>query len=69
MISQSGSTFFASFSTALIKDGKIFTVEEIQNIIEDLLMRSERKDVAKAYILYRFEHFHSNRIPRLIVPS
>ena len=41
--------------SALIKDGKIFTVEEIQNIIEDLLMRSERKDVAKAYIRYRYK--------------
>lgn len=29
------------------------TVEEIQDMVEDALMRSERKDVAKAYIKYR----------------
>ena len=31
------------------------TVEEIQNRVEDLLMSSNRKDVAKTYILYRAE--------------
>jgi ribonucleoside-triphosphate reductase len=40
---------------ALVKDNKILTVEEIQNYIEDLLMRSERKDVARAYIRYRYK--------------
>lgn len=29
-------------------------VEEIQNMVEEYLMRSERKDVAKAYIRYRY---------------
>ena len=28
-------------------------VEEIQNIVEDKLMASNRKDVARAYIIYR----------------
>lgn len=37
-------------------DGKIFSVEDIQNFVEDFLMRSERKDVARAYIRYRFKH-------------
>lgn len=32
-----------------------FTVEEIQDMVEDYLMRSERKDVAKAYIRYRYK--------------
>ena len=32
---------------------KDMTVEEIQNIVEEKLMGSNRKDVAKAYILYR----------------
>lgn len=32
-----------------------FTVEEIQNMVEDYLMRSERKDVARAYIRYRYK--------------
>ena len=32
------------------------TVEEIQDQVENYLMRSERRDVAKAYIRYRFKH-------------
>ena len=32
-----------------------FSVEEIQNMVEDYLMRSERKDVARAYIRYRYK--------------
>ena len=31
------------------------TVEEIQNKVEELLMRSERPDVARAYIRYRYK--------------
>ena len=34
---------------------KKFTVEDIQNRIEELLMRSERLDVARAYIRYRYK--------------
>ena len=30
------------------------TVEEIQDLVEEYLMKSERKDVAKAYIRYRY---------------
>ena len=30
-------------------------VEEIQNLVEELLMESERRDVAKKYIIYRYE--------------
>lgn len=33
---------------------KIMTVEDIQDLVEDFLMRSERRDVAKAYIRYRY---------------
>ena len=40
---------------ALVKNNKILTVEEVQDYIEDLLMRSERKDVARAYIRYRYK--------------
>lgn len=36
-------------------ENKTFNVEEIQNLIEDYLMRSERKDVARAYIRYRYK--------------
>ena len=34
---------------------RVLTVEQIQNLVEDYLMRSERKDVARAYIRYRFK--------------
>lgn len=34
-------------------DGKVLDVESIQNIVEQGLMSTKRKDVAKAYILYR----------------
>lgn len=30
------------------------TVEQVQDLVEDFLMRSERRDVAKAYIIYRY---------------
>lgn len=33
----------------------IISVEEIQDMVEDFLMRSERKDVAKTYIRYRYK--------------
>ena len=35
---------------------KKITVEDIQNIVEDKLMKSSRKDVAQAYIRYRYLH-------------
>ena len=31
------------------------SVEEIQDMVEDKLMESERKDVAKAYVRYRYK--------------
>ena len=31
------------------------TVESIQDWVEDFLMRSERRDVARAYIRYRYK--------------
>ena len=34
---------------------EIMSVEKIQDIVEDYLMRSERRDVAKAYIRYRYK--------------
>ena len=42
-------------SKAIGEMNKTMTVEEIQDIIEKKLMASSRKDVAKAYILYRQE--------------
>ena len=39
----------------LRKINNVVTVEEIQDLVEDALMRSERRDVAKAYIRYRYK--------------
>lgn len=36
-------------------DAERLTVEEIQDMVEECLMASRRKDIAKAYILYRNE--------------
>lgn len=38
---------------ALEKKGNVYTVEEIQDVVERTLMKSKYKDVAKAYIVYR----------------
>ncbi|MBR5604210.1 MAG: anaerobic ribonucleoside-triphosphate reductase [Bacteroidales bacterium] len=43
-----------TFEISNIKNEKM-SVEEIQDIVETKLMKSSRKDVAKAYILYRNE--------------
>ncbi len=40
----------------LSKISRVISVEEIQDIVEDKLMESPRKDVAKIYIIYRNEH-------------
>ena len=37
------------------QDGNGCSVEEIQDMVEEYLMRSERKDVARAYIRYRYK--------------
>ena len=34
---------------------KKLTVEDVQDMVEDFLMRSERKDVARSYIRYRYK--------------
>ena len=39
----------------LAKEDRLLSVEAIQDLVEDYLMRSERKDVAKAYIRYRYK--------------
>ena len=35
--------------------GEPLTVEDIQDRVEDLLMQSERRDVARAYIRFRYK--------------
>ena len=37
-------------------DGKIMTVEEIQDIVEEVLLSSSYRKTAKAYIIYRDQH-------------
>ncbi len=39
----------------LAREDRILSVEAIQDLVEDYLMRSERKDVARAYIRYRYK--------------
>ena len=34
---------------------RITSVEDIQDLVEDYLMRSERKDIARAYIRFRYK--------------
>ena len=41
--------------TLIDSNDKEYTVEDIQNYIEEALMLSERKDVARAYIRYRYK--------------
>jgi len=38
-----------------MKSPVLVTVETIQDWVEDYLMRSERRDVARAYIRYRYK--------------
>ena len=40
---------------ALLNKEQILGVEEIQDLVEDYLMRSERRDVARAYIRFRYK--------------
>ena len=37
------------------KSQRTVNVEDIQDLVEDFLMGSERKDAAKKYIIYRYE--------------
>ena len=37
------------------RTGRKINVEDIQDLVEDHLMASERKDVAKKFIIYRYE--------------
>lgn len=45
----------ANLSEAIKEITKQYSVEEIQNLIEEYLMRSERPDVARAYIRFRYK--------------
>lgn len=50
-----------------LPDGKVLNIEEIQDLVEHGLMSLKRKDVAKAYILYRDKrNAERNRNSKLI---
>lgn len=44
-----------SLQEALAQLKRVMTVEQIQDFVEDALMRSERRDVARAYIRHRYK--------------
>lgn len=50
---QMAAVISAKIEQDVVSTEKSFTVEEIQNKVESCLMDSNRKDVAKEYILYR----------------
>lgn len=45
----------SNFIADKVPDDSDMSVEQIQDAVEDLLMKSDRRDVAKKYILYRAE--------------
>ncbi len=53
--SETGSAKAKEIAKYVFDLNKELTVEEIQDIVEEKLMASNRKDVARAYILYRNE--------------
>ncbi|MDY6787058.1 MAG: ribonucleoside triphosphate reductase [candidate division WOR-3 bacterium] len=40
----------------MYKDGRVPTVENVQDLVEKMLIESSQADIAKAYILYRQQH-------------
>ena len=60
-IDVDGQLYEDETSTSIANDierdlqGKTATVEQIQDMVEEYLMESERKDVARAYVRYRYK--------------
>ena len=48
-------------------DDKVPTVEDVQNIVELVLLEAGYFDVAKAYIIYRYEHEKQREVKKKIV--
>ena len=44
-----------TYEQAVVESLRKYSVEDIQDLVEELLMDSERKDVARAYIRFRFK--------------
>ena len=52
-ISQEAKNKAAEIASYIFKEDKTICVEDIQDIVEEKLMASKRKDVARAFIIYR----------------
>ena len=50
---QNKASEIAGYIEGILSEHYFLNVEDIQNIVEDKLMASNRKDVARAYIIYR----------------
>lgn len=64
-VTQEATSKAQEIAKSIADKNKDYSVEEIQDIVEQKLMTSKRKDVAKAYILYREQrsrhrHYQSN---------
>ena len=64
-VTQEATSKAQEIAKSIADKNKDYSVEEIQDIVEQKLMASKRKDVAKAYILYRekrsrHRHYQSN---------
>ena len=55
-VSNSAHKLADSIATIISQIPESLTIEQIQSRVEDLLMSSARKDVARAYIEYRYKH-------------
>ncbi|MDD3290096.1 MAG: ATP cone domain-containing protein, partial [Eubacteriales bacterium] len=45
----------AAIEKQVERSNRLIKVEDLQDLVEDFLMASERKDVAKKFIIYRYE--------------
>lgn len=55
-LNQNGEEVAQKIADEIEQSNKNYDVEEIQNIVERKLMQSKHKDVAKAYVEYRYLH-------------
>ncbi len=65
-IAEHVSNQVVSILTITCRDGRIPTVEEVQDLVEQMLIESGHAGVAKAYILYREQHAKLRESRRLL---
>jgi len=51
----------AAIERQIEKTSRLIHVEDIQDLVEDFLMASDRKEVAKKFIIYRYERDNQRR--------